>query len=85
MMSLRTWAKRLRIAADAIDAIFEQPGTPDIAEAIRRQVVERPARVYAPRNTRKFNYHGKHWTQQPENRAKVVALAKLRAKARKAS
>jgi len=84
-MSLRTWAKRLRTAADAIDAIFEQPGTPDIAEAIRRKVVDRTPRVFAPRTTRKFNYHGKHWTQQPENRAKVIAMAKARAKARRAS
>jgi hypothetical protein len=90
-MNLRAWARRLREAADAIDAIFEQPGTPDIAEAIRHQVVNRPRRVTITRDMikrvrderkPKFKYHGKHWTQRPENRARMVAMLKRNAKNR---
>ncbi len=83
---LRAWSKQLRQTADAIDRLFEQPGSARAAAQIRGTLV-------APTNG---NGHGNgsygsgsngqghrtpgtpHWTQKPENYARMVAIAKAR-------
>lgn len=68
MTELKALAKKFRKAADTLDGLIEEEGTPEKADEIRHAL--KPPRV--------------HWTQRPENRARVLKMAKHRAQMRKA-
>jgi hypothetical protein len=54
-MSLRTLSKKLRHAADVLDELLEMEGTKEVAKKIKRNIVKKKL----------------HWTQRPENKAKL--------------
>lgn len=74
MRNLKELSERLRKAAEAIDAIFEVDGTPEIAHKIRQTIKGRNLSI-KPK-------HKLHWTQRPENKAKVRRMAKRASKTR---
>jgi hypothetical protein len=58
----------------------------DLQAKILNTVGERPRRKYrklGKTQKKGFRYNGTHWMQKPENKARVVAMAKKRAKIRK--
>jgi hypothetical protein len=63
-MDIRQLSKKLRHAADVLDALFEVKGTPTIAKRIIKNLPKARggAREY-PKGT--------HWTQRPENKARL--------------
>ena len=76
-MDIRQLSKKFRQIADALDELFEIPGTPAIAERILKKTT-----------LKGYKYKGNHWTQKPGGKEKMIAAAKLgvrrkRAKAKK--
>ena len=69
MSDIKTWERKLRHAADALADLFEadrvQPkATPEIAREIRKTIRKQ-------RKKRKYTKKALHWTQRPENKAKL--------------
>lgn len=64
-MSIRDTARKLRIAANALDALLEEPATP----AKARQVAKAIAGKRGPYKKRAKHLH---WTQRPENAERVA-------------
>lgn len=78
-MDIRLMSKKLRAAADALDDLLAGPGTVQAARAIAEGV-----RRYKPNPMKGRTYKkGTHWTQRPENRARVAALARKAHNARR--
>lgn len=69
-MDLKAWAKRLRAAADTIDALFHVAEDGKAARAILGSLDRQAKRI--------------HWTLRPENAAKVRRMARRISKTRKA-
>lgn len=80
LMNLNTLArlsKKLRHAANVLDELLEVPGTPAVVKKIQRTLA-RPN----PKH-KGFNYRGKHWTQQPKNKAKLHKMIAASKEARR--
>ena len=78
-MTLQQTAKKFRAIADLLDDLLgvDRPTpreTPVVAAAIRRELSSKP-----------HTYAGKHWTQQPKNKAKLRAMMKRGVETRKAA
>jgi|KBSMisStandDraft_5_1062788.scaffolds.fasta_scaffold1827457_2 hypothetical protein len=69
-MDIKTLALRLRHAADVLDELLETPGTP----AIARQLLHIKTK---PRGK------ARHWTQRPENKARLRKILKRAARAKR--
>lgn len=70
MNQIQTLAKKFRTVADALDDLLSEPGASELLN--RHHSV---AGSHAP---------GKlHWTQRPENRAKLTAMHRKAVKARR--
>jgi hypothetical protein len=78
-MSLKTYARKLRAAVEALEELFAEEGTRAKAKGILRSVKKSKHQPVTPKG---FKYNGTHWTQKPENKAKVARIAKLAHKAR---
>lgn len=63
-MSIRSLSKRLRAAANILDELLEEPGTPAVAKKL------------------KTTFKKLHWTQRPENKARVEKQLRKALKAR---
>ena len=68
VMDIKSLSKKLRHAADVLDELLEVQGTPEIA----RRILSKGKRMYKK----------KHWTQRPENRARLKKILKHAAKVR---
>ena len=55
-MSIKQLSKKLRQAADVLDELLEMEGTKEVAKKIKKQ-------IYTKKKL--------HWTQRPENKAKL--------------
>jgi hypothetical protein len=94
MQDIKTLVRKLRAAANVLEELFMPEGT----IAIARKIIAgggAPKRIGRPPGSGKkqpphsptkrgFSYKGKHWTQRPGNRAKLLAMAKKSAKTREA-
>jgi len=69
-MSIQMYSRKLRAAADALDALFEIKGTAKIAEKIRATL---------PKGRKP------HWSRDPKNAARARAWRKTMAKAQLAA
>jgi hypothetical protein len=85
--SIQVLAKKLRMAADLLDELGGAfgPGrraneNGETAALIRGALKKNGHKRHANFGHR---YNGTHWTQQPENRAKVIANARGSAKTRR--
>lgn len=84
MMSLQLLSKKLRRAADVLDELLQEQGTPAKAAHIvaslgKRRYVKRVAGA-----KKGYKYNGKHWTQRPENAHKVRRAVKRMKRANRA-
>jgi hypothetical protein len=64
-MQVKQLIKQLRHAASALEVLYEVSGTPAIAAQIGRRV--------GP-SLKSRSYRGRHWTQQPKNRARMLKM-----------
>jgi hypothetical protein len=74
MVDLRVLVKKLRHAADVIDELFYEPSKENKTTA---------AKIVKKFKPSPFNKNNPHWTQRPENKAKLMRMVKSNAKAKK--
>lgn len=74
MTSLKALAKKLRNAADIIDDLLQEPERE--TREMARKIIQRK---------RGFHHKGKHWTQKPENKARLRLMLEKAAANRKVS
>jgi hypothetical protein len=86
-MNLIILSKKLRQVSDLLNEILDTDirafvsETPETARRIIKEITVTKGKKSKVTHT----YHGTHWTQQPENKAKLRAMMKKAAAARKAA
>ena len=85
MQDIKTLVRKLRAAANVLEELFIGNGTAAIAQHIiegPRKKLGRPPKLPRSPTKKGFTYKGRHWTQRPENKKKLLAMAERSANTR---
>ena len=83
---INEFIKKLRKAADALDELlaFDSSNHSSARKKIEAAIIQEPEKKER-KSTKGFKYSGTHWTQKPENKARLSKMLRKGSKARKAN